>query len=135
MKRFIVLIVGVIFLAVGIFMFVKNDSLKKNCTIEAEATVVDMKQEYTADTDTTGYMYYPIIEYTAGENTVRTTIEQGSSTPAYSIDQKITIMYNPKNTKEFYVKGEVTTNIMSIVFIALGAVISVFGAITAFKKQ
>ena len=63
MQRFIVVIVGVIFLAVGGFMYFKNANLVKNCTVEAVATVVDMKQDLSTDDTTTSYIYYPIIEY------------------------------------------------------------------------
>jgi len=88
MQRFLALIVGIIFLAIGIFMYVKNDTLIKNCTEEVEATVVDMKQEFSADEDGSSYMYYPIIEYTVGEDTIRVTMDSGSSTPAYDINER-----------------------------------------------
>ena len=45
MKRFVVLIVGILFLAVGGFMFYQNTNLQKNCTEETTAVVVDMKEE------------------------------------------------------------------------------------------
>ena len=135
MQRFIVLIVGVLFLGIGGFLYVKNNNLVKNCTVETEATVVDMKQEFSADSDSTSYLYYPIIEYKVGEDTIRVTMDKGSSTPAYDIKKKITVMYNPNKVKEFYVKDEKSSMIFSIAFMVIGVLISGYGVKVALKKD
>lgn len=135
MQRFLAIIVGIIFLAIGIFMYVKNDTLIKNCTEEVKATVVDMKQDFSADEDGSSYTYYPIIEYKVGEDTIRVTMNSGSSTPAYDINEKITILYNPNKVKEFIVKGEKTSSIFSIVFMALGIFVTGCGIKIALKKN
>ena len=134
MQRFLGIIVGILFLVVGVFMYFKNNNLIKNCTVEAIATVVDMKQELSTDSDDASYLYYPIIEYKAGANTIRVTMDSGSSTPRYNINDKITVLYNPNNTKEFIVKGEKGSNIFSIVFIILGVIVTGFGIKMAIKK-
>ena len=136
MRRFLVAIVGLIFLAVAVFMFVRGNTLAKNCTEETEATVVDMKQELDTDADSTStYRYYPIVEYSAGGKTVRATMSDGSSTPAYSINEKVTILYNPNNTKEFIVKGEKRSFIFTIVFAVLGVFVTAYGVKVALKKE
>lgn len=135
MKRFLLLIVGIIFIAIGVLMYIKNSNLVKNCTVETEATVEDMKQEFSTDSDGTTYMYYPIIEYKAGEDTVRVTMDRGSSTPAYDINEKITILYNPNKPKEFIVKGDKFSNIFSIVFMVLGVFTTGYGIKVALKKD
>ena len=135
MQRYIVVIIGIIFLAVGGFMYYKNTNLEKNCTVPTEATVVDMKEEFSTDSDTTGYMYYPIIEYQAGSENVRVTLSSGSSTPAYSINTKLAILYNPNKTNEFIIKGDKSSNIMSIVFIALGVLVTGYGIKVAVTKN
>jgi len=94
-----------------------------------------MKQEFSADEDGSSYMYYPIIEYTVGEDTIRVTMDSGSSTPAYDINEKITILYNPNKVKEFIVKGEKTSSIFSIVFMALGVFVTGYGIKVALKKD
>ena len=134
MQKFIGIIIGVIFIAVGAFMFFKNDSLSKNCTNEASATVVDMKEELSTDDDNS-YVYYPIIEYAANGENVRVTMSSGSSTPAYNIGDKIDILYNPKKVKEFIVKGDKSSNIFSIVFMVLGVFITGYGVVIAVKKN
>lgn len=135
MQKFIVGIVGIIFLGAGIFLFIKQNNLNKVCTVETVATVVDMKQELSTDSDSVTYMYYPIIEYKVNSDTIRVTMDSGSSTPVYDIDEKITIMYNPNNAKEYIVKGEKGSAIMSIVMMALGAIITCYGIVVAFKKN
>ena len=136
MQRYLVIIVGVIMLGAGGFLFYKNANLTKKCTEEAEATVVDMKQDFSTDSDgTSSYMYYPIIEYKVKEDTIRVTMDSGSSTPKYNINQKITVLYNPNNNKEFIVKGDKSSNIMSIVFMALGVFVTGYGIFIAFKKE
>ena len=136
MQRFVVVIVGIIFLAVGAFMFFRNDSLVKNCTVEAKAIVVDLKEDFSTDSDSgASYIYYPIIEYQVGEKTVRVVMDNGSSTPKYNINEKITILYNPDKPKQFIVKGDKSSSIFSIVFLALGVFVTGYGIVLAFKKN
>ncbi len=135
MQRFGALIVGIIFLGVGVFLYFNNQYLVKNCTEEAIATVVNMEEELSADDNGTRYMYYPIIEYNAGGEKVREKRKSGSSTPAYSINEKIMILYNPNKVKEFIIKGDKMSNIFSYVFIALGVLITGYGIKTALQKN
>ena len=116
-------------------MYIRNDKLTKNCTTEAEAIVVDMKQELNTDSDGSTYMYYPIIEYKVDENIIRATMDSGSSRPAYKINTKITILYNPSNTKQFIVKGDKSLGIMSYVFIGIGVILTGYGIVVALKKE
>lgn len=128
MKKYTVLLVGILFIGVSAFLYFRNEHLVKSCTMEAEATVVDMDQELNTDSDTvSNYMYYPIVEYKAGENTVRAKMDSGSSTPEYELGTKITILYNPNKTNEFIVKGEKTMGILSIVFAVIGLGVTVYG--------
>ena len=135
MQRFIVLIVGIIFIGVSIFIYLKNESLIKNCTVKTEATVVDMKQDFSTDGDTNDFMYYPIIEYKANDNTIRQTIDKGSSTPAYEINDKIEILYNPNNIKEYIIKGDNSSNIFSIAFMVIGILVTGYGIKIAIAKN
>lgn len=135
MKKFLPVLVGVIFLAVGIFMYFQNQRLAKVCTVEAEATVINMKEEMESDEDGMRYVYYPVIEYKAGSETVEVTMASGSNTPAYSINDKVTILYNPNKVKEFIVKGDKTSGIFSYVFIGLGVLVTGCGVVVALKKN
>ena len=135
MKKFMaVIFVGIIFLGVGGFLLYQGMSLVKKCTEESTATVVDMKQELDTDSNGMNYLYYPIIEYDADGDTIRVTMSSGSSHPAYNINDKITILYNPSKTEQFIVKGDKSSNVMAIVFMTIGALVTGYGVVIAFKK-
>ena len=135
MQKFMGIIIGVIFIAVGAFMYFKNNNLIKNCTVETEAVVVDYKEELETDSDSSTYIYYPVIEYTVGEKTITATMDKGSSTLDYKFNDKIAILYNPKKTDEFIVKGDKSPVIFSIVFMALGLIVTIFGIKQAIKSN
>lgn len=135
MKKFGAIIIGFIFVAVGVFLYFNNQRLSKVCTRETMATVVDMKEDFEIDEGVTRYMYYPVIEYMADNEMIEETMKSGSSTPAYRIGEEINILYNPNKVTEFIVKGDTSSNIMSIIFVALGGVLVVLGIVTLLKKN
>ena len=127
MQRFIPLLVGIIFVGIGCFLFWKSGEDAKNCTVAAVATVVDYKEEVDTDSDSNGWLYYPIIEYKVGSETIRVTSSKSSSFKEYNINDKIDILYNPNKKEEYIIKGDNTTKIMSIVFIAIGGLVTLAG--------
>ena len=135
MQKFIGLIVGIVMIAAGGFLFYKDNYLNKNCTKEATATVVDMDEEFSADEDGASYMYYPIVEYQVGDNLVTSKMNSGSSTPEYRINEKISILYNPNKTDEFIVKGDKSSKIISIVLLAFGVFVTGYGIVVLVKKK
>jgi len=135
MQKFLGIILGIVFLVVGVFLYFKNSNLVKNCTVETVATVVDMKQELSTDEDGTSYIYYPIIEYKVNDDTVRVVVSSGSSTPAYNIGEEISVLYNPNKKKEFIVKGDNSSNIFSIAFMVIGVLVTGYGIKMALGKN
>jgi hypothetical protein len=135
MKKFVGILVGIIFLGVGIFMYFQNARLAKVCTEEATATVVDMKEEMETDEDVVRYIYYPIIEYKVNGKIVKSTMSSGSTTPSYSINDTLTILYNPNKNTEFIIKGDKTSNIFSFVMIGLGVCVTCAGVAMILKKD
>ena len=87
------------------------------------------------DSDAVSYIYYPIIEYKVGEDTVRVKFDSGSNVPAYDINAKITVLYNPSNTKEFIIKGEKSADIVSIAFMVMGVALVGYGVKVAIKGE
>ena len=128
MKRFVVLIIGLIFLGVGIYMYFENQRLVRVCTVERVATVVEMEKEESTDSD--GYsstIYYPVIEYEVNNDTQYARMRTGSSNPEYKIGDKVTILYNPDQSNEILVKGEKTLDIFTIIFLVAGLGITIYG--------
>lgn len=135
MYRFVGVIAGILLIAIGGFIYVRNDNLVKNCTEEVVATIVDIEEEISTDDDGVEYIYYPVIEYKALGNIVKVKMNSGSSTQVYNVDDKITILYNPNNTKEFVVKGDKSLNIFSVAFMALGVLVTGLGVAFAVKNK
>lgn len=133
-KKFIPAIIGVILIGVGVFMYFRAGQLTKVCTEGTTATVVSMREDMTSDADSgMRYLYYPIIEYVVGDRTMTKELGSGSNPPAYSINDKVEILYNPSNVEEFIVKGE-NQNIAWIIFGAVG-ILSLGAGIYTIIKQ
>lgn len=134
-KKIIPIILGVVLIGAGVFMYFRANELARVCTEKATATVVNMREDFTsdADTDDIRYIYYPVIEYQANGTTIRSELSSGSNPPAYSVNDTLQILYNPNKTSEFIVAGEN----QSIVWIVLGGLGIIFlgaGIFVAVKK-
>ena len=128
MKKIIFILAGVLFVVVGIFFLVKGNDKAKNCTEEAVGTIVDIRDDISSDEGEVTHTYYPIIEYKAGDKTIKK--EANISTNEefkYRVNDKIDILYNPNNVEEYMIKGDKSSNIIGIVFIVLGALAAVGG--------
>ena len=77
-------------------------------------------------------MYYPVVEYKAGDKDVKVKLD-GSSSPAYKVGQKIEILYDPKDTTQIIVKGDITLNVIAIVAAVLGVLITGYGVIVLLR--
>ena len=51
MKKIIVIIAGILFIAVGIFLFISGKNQEKRCTVEAVGTVVEIIEDISRDSD------------------------------------------------------------------------------------
>ncbi len=134
MKKIGVILVGVIFVAVGIFMLVNGMGQKQRCTEATVGIVVDVKTEESIDSDTGSYTYtyYPVIEYKVGDKTIEKQSSNGAGSSKYRINDRIQVLYNPDNIEEFIIKGEENSYLFSIAFIALGALVTVIGIVKKF---
>lgn len=133
-KKFIPLLIGLILLGGGVFFYFRAGELTKVCTEETTATVVSMREDFSTDVDTDGvrYTYYPVIEYEAAGKTVKGELG-ASNPPAYSVNDKVDILYNPNKTSEFIVVGE-NQNFSWILLGGLGVIFLAVGIYTLVKK-
>ena len=147
MKKALVVLIGVLFIGIGIFILVSGNAKIKRCTKETVGTVVDIKEEYSKDSDgDIKYTYYPVIRYEAGGRTITKQSSSGSSSSSklsvgggitlsanhskYSINDSITVLYNPDDVEEFIIEGEKNnSSIVGIIFIVLGSIATIFGII------
>ena len=128
MRKILVILLGVIFIGVGIFVLIQSNDLAKKCTEENIATIVNYHIETSTDSDNNiTYTYYPIINYNVGTKSVTKQSKTGYGNEKYNINEKITILYNPNNVEEFIIKGDKTGNILGIAVIVAGAIALVLG--------
>lgn len=148
MKKIFVILIGILFAVVGTLVLVYGNAKSKRCREETIGTIVDIKQEWSSDSDgNSKYTYYPIIRYQVGERTITkqsnigTTSNTGYSVGGgvtvsfnnskYNINDTIPVFYNPDNVEEFIIKGEKKLNfILGIVFIIMGSISVIIGIIS-----
>ena len=128
MKKFWIIIFWIIFLAIGIVIFKTGRNKIQRCTQETIGTVVDFEESTsTDDNGDLDYTYYPIVRYNAGERTITNKSNTGSGSPKYSINEEINEFYNPDKVEEYVIKGDNTTDFIGIIFIVMGAAVSIIG--------
>ena len=133
MKKIFVILFGIIFIVVGIFLLINGKQKAKRCTEEIIGTIVEIKEETSTDTNgVIEYTYYPIIEYQVGEKTITKQSSTGSNTSKYNLNDKIDLLYNPNNIEEFIIKGDKSSNYIGIVFIVLGTITFFVGLFKTF---
>ena len=129
MRKIFAVLFGILFVVIGILVLVYGNAKVKRCTQETIGTIVDIKEEWSRDSDGNGkYTYYPIIRYQVGERTITkqsnvgTTSNTGYSfgggvtvsfnNSKYNINDTIQVSYNPDNVEEFIIKGEKNHNLI-----------------------
>ena len=107
----IFVILGVIFLIMGINMEVKNNELKEVCTGEVQGIVSDFHVSGYYGTDEDGIvderLYYPIFEYEIDNKKYSKQSPTGKREERFELGESIVIMYNPDNPDEYYVPADV----------------------------
>ena len=141
-NKIFVILFGILAIGVGIFLLVSGNNKAKRCTSEAVGTVneiIEEKEETTDEdgaivSDTYTYTYFPVIEYKAGDKTVNKRSETGyGSKDKYKVGDNIDILYDPNNPEEYIIKNDKSSNIIGIVFIAAGVIVTGIGIIKNFN--
>ena len=117
MRKIFTILFLLVFIGIGIFVISKGNHLRKACTVEAIAKVVEIRTTTSAED---GDSYYPVLEYNANGQIMREESSIGSSNQEYQINDNVDILYNPENPKEFLIKGEFDIRILGIIFVVLG---------------
>ena len=129
MRKFIVIIVGLLFAAVGIYILKSGEDKVKRCTVEAVGTVVEIQEETTTDSDGTSITYHPVLSYKVEGKTIKSKSPVGTSNKKYNVNENVDILYNPNKPEEFIIKGDKSLNIMGIIFVILGTLCAVAGIV------
>lgn len=146
MPKPMILLIGMLFMAVGVFLIVKTVHNNRVLTAETTAVITEIREEVTTSHDTnsnkavievnskpkTRTYYYPSIKYTIDGQTYYNDLSTGSSDPdAYRVGNSINIRYNPAKPTEIDLGS---TSTKSSIFMALGCMIAGIIAGIAFIK-
>ena len=143
-NKIFVILFGVIAIGVGIFLLISGKNKAKRCTSGAVGTVVEIIEEKEENTDTEEdgaivydsytYTYYPVIEYKVGDKTVSKRSEIGyGSKDKYKVGDKIDILYDPNKPEDYIIKNDKSSNIIGIVFIVVGVIVTGVGVVKNFN--
>ena len=97
--RQIPLIMGVLFIAIGVFHGWKLRSVVRRCTVYADGVVAGFHEVKTRS----GVMYYPVIEFSVEHKKIRAEYKFGASEWEFKAGDKATLRYNAENPEEIYI--------------------------------
>ena len=122
--------IGALFFALSHFFYTSIQRKQKDCVISALATIVEIQQVTSSATGdgipTTSW--YPVYEYTVGEQTIRKRSAFGFTKDKYYVGQRVEIKYNPQNMNEFYNPSDQSRK-MIVAFQWIGIALMVMGVI------
>ncbi len=126
------LLIGVVFILVGLMIFRVYKHKKEVCTSLTDAIVVDMHINISTDSDGThSKTYAPVLEYNVSGYSYRNFEGTHSGTFEYEIGQHIELLYNPDNPDEFIIDNDNSSKTMAVIFICVGSLCAGIGIIAA----
>ena len=130
MKKILVILFGLIFAGIGVFILIKGNDLARRCTVSTEGTVVEIITEDSTDDDGfTTYTYYPVIQYIANGKIVSKKSSSGSNPSKYNLNDRVDILYDPNKVEDYIIEGDKTTSFLGIIFIVAGLAVAIIGVI------
>jgi hypothetical protein len=113
---FIFLIVGVVFLIIGLKMYSRQQNFAKT-GIAVSATVVNIVSHKSSDSIT----YRPEVEFqTKTGETIQVVHSMGSNPPKYKKGDVVDIIYSPDNPYEIMMDSAFEKVVFPFIFIGLG---------------
>lgn len=129
----IFLIVGVIFLVIGLKMYSHQQNFSKT-GIAAEATVINIVSHKSSDSVT----YRPEVEFqTKTGETVQVVHSMGTNPPKYKKGDVVDIIYSPDNPYEIMMDSAFEKTIFPMIFIGAGGLCCLIavGSVFVFVKR
>lgn len=135
-KKLVVIVIGLIFVVSGIVMIFGERDMEKRCSEETEGNVIgiveDKKIPSGRPKEEGSYydaqkVYYPVIEYKVGEETISKKYSVGDEKIKYKIGEKIIIKYNPNKTDEYLIKEDNGKIYVGIILIVIGVIFVLIG--------
>ena len=129
MEKIGILVLGFVFLGVGIWLTWKSILIKLKCTVECDAEITDVKRHSHKSKGYNRERYYsPIIKYVVDGNEYGGEADVSSIIPnKYKTGEMLTIKYNPNEPGMFCVKGKLGNIKTGVLCFLLGILFVVFG--------
>lgn len=125
------ILMGAIFSIVGVVSLSNNLDLSRN-GISAQGTVIDLERHYGTKRKIT---YKPEIEYTTSDGeTVRVVYSIGSNPPAYSVGEKVKIIYSKDNHEDIVIDSILQIYGLPVIAALVGVVIFFAGIAIGIRR-
>ncbi len=128
------IIIGASLWVIGLLVFFSDYLKDKRCTGQTTAVILDVKEEvhwsYRNTRPRRKIYYYPIIEFSTPEKTIRGRVNSKAYLPdTYKIGEKLNIRYDPKNPYDVKREGSTLweSAVGMVFFFVFGAVICYLG--------
>ncbi len=132
-RKIVVILIGILFAGVGLFLLRSNSQKMKRCTVEVPGKVVNIVEEREYEEGSYHYTYFPVISYQAEGQTIESQYTTGfGNKNKFVVGQSITILYNPNQVSEYVIQGEKSNSIMGIAFLVGGILVFAIGVL---KRQ
>ena len=117
---FLVVCIAVFF--VGLFNIINDNKKKKLCSMNVEATVIELKKEYNSDRL---YIYYPVYRYIVNGNEYIIRSKVGASSWPFKQGDTVSIMCNPDDPKMMYLKKDISRLVFGPLVMVAGVVFTI----------
>ena len=121
-------IIGIVFVIVGAIIFLADIIKRVMCKQEITGIVVNICKVTSFKGDGgKKRKFYPVFQYNVDGTSYIKKSTKGYVFYKYELGDNIKIKYNPKNPKQYYVKGNISNIIMSAIWIITGIMIILTG--------
>lgn len=135
-QRFFVAILGVAFIAAGIYMYADMSNFGKGIR-KTEGIIVgvqkEQKTEHSGSRRYTHVTYRPVVEFAVGEKKYKFLAKAASD--FYKVDQKIRVNYDPKNPSQFARLAGKKELLVPVVCAVFGVIALLLAFLAPSKKQ
>ncbi len=131
---FVFMLIGVVFLAVGIGFVIYANNMKNKCTLEVTAVVSDILSKEERHENDDGYttyttVYTPVYTYYANGQMYTSHSNTYSSNSSYRRGQTVQLFCDPDDPITFYSPKDTTSTILTVVFCGIGGLFIVIATV------
>ena len=111
--------VGAIFWGIGLTMTLRGRKKRSRCIERVWGRVADILPNRSSEGGTT---LTPLVEYETPQGLMRQCSPYSSSRCRYAIGQQVGVWYDPEDPSLWYLEGETTGRLLSVIFTVVGIV-------------